>query len=514
MRNRVEVMHGVNLDTLGRRDPEQYGTITLPELEREIKRFAQGLELEVRFFQTNHEGEFVEHLHRLPEIADAALLNPGSWTHYSYAIRDALETARLPAIEVHISDVQSREEWRRHSVFEGLVIGAVSGKGPDGYREALEMLKQALGVSSSSRAERLAALLAERELDQLLVGDLVRPGDSAPDAISNLRWLTGFSGTSGLAIVGAEERAVLDRLPLPGARPARGGGGVRARHGASASCSTPRRSALRGRVGYDDAHTSVKNLRKLERARTRGRGAGGDRGPGGAPSPPQGRRRAAGDRRGRPAHRRGLRLPLRSGRGGEDRAPDHARRPSADAGAGRRRPLVSGDRRRRREQRPTAPQLFRAAGGRRRAAADRHGRDRRRLLLRLHAHGRRRRDRRRGARGLRAGALGPGDGAGGDPRGRRVRATPIPPPAIQSPRRGTASTSATGSGTGWGSRSTRRRACPRGRIRRSRSGTWSRSSRASTCRAASASGSRTWWPSPRTAAATSAASRRTCGWSR
>jgi 3-dehydroquinate dehydratase-2 len=145
MKNRVEVMHGVNLDILGRRAPDHYGTITLPELEVKIKRFAHGLELEVRFFQTNHEGEFVEHLHRLPEVADAALLNPGAWTHYSYAIRDALEIAGLPAIEVHLSDIRSREEWRRHSVLEGLAIGGVSGKGPDGYREALEMLKQALG---------------------------------------------------------------------------------------------------------------------------------------------------------------------------------------------------------------------------------------------------------------------------------------------------------------------------------------------------------------------------------
>ena len=145
MKNRVEVMHGVNLDLLGRRAPEHYGTITLQELEVKIKRFAHGLELEVRFFQTNHEGEFVEHLHRLPEVADGALLNPGAWTHYSYAIRDALEVAGLPAVEVHLSDIHSREEWRRHSVLEGLVIGAVSGKGPEGYREALEMLKQALG---------------------------------------------------------------------------------------------------------------------------------------------------------------------------------------------------------------------------------------------------------------------------------------------------------------------------------------------------------------------------------
>jgi 3-dehydroquinate dehydratase-2 len=145
MRNRVEVMHGVNLDILGRRAPEHYGTITLPELEVKIKRFAHGLELEVRFFQTNHEGEFVEHLHRLPEVADAALLNPGAWTHYSYAIHDALEIAGLPAVEVHLSDIRSRESWRRHSVLEGLAIGTVSGQGPDGYLEALEMLKQALG---------------------------------------------------------------------------------------------------------------------------------------------------------------------------------------------------------------------------------------------------------------------------------------------------------------------------------------------------------------------------------
>ena len=145
MKNRVEVMHGVNLDLLGRRAPEHYGTITLQELEVKIKRFAHGLELEVRFFQTNHEGEFVEHLHRLPEVADAALLNPGAWTHYSYAIRDALEIAGLPAVEVHLSDIGSREKWRRQSVLEGIAIGAVSGEGPDGYLKALEMLKQALG---------------------------------------------------------------------------------------------------------------------------------------------------------------------------------------------------------------------------------------------------------------------------------------------------------------------------------------------------------------------------------
>jgi 3-dehydroquinate dehydratase-2 len=145
MRNRVEVLHGVNLDTLGDRDPKHYGAITLPELEVTIKHFAHDLQLEVRFFQSNHEGEFVEYLHRLPDLADAAVINAGAWTHYSYAIRDALEIAAVPVVEVHLSDVQSREKWRRVSVFEGLVVGVVSGKGPDGYREALEMLKEALG---------------------------------------------------------------------------------------------------------------------------------------------------------------------------------------------------------------------------------------------------------------------------------------------------------------------------------------------------------------------------------
>ena len=140
--NRVAVLHGVNLDVLGARDPEHYGKLTLAELQVKIKRFARDLDLEASFFQTNHEGEFVEYLHRLPERADAALLNPGAWTHYSYAIRDAVEIAGVPAVEVHLSDVGSREEWRRRSVLEGLVVGVVSGEGADGYRRALEIAKQ------------------------------------------------------------------------------------------------------------------------------------------------------------------------------------------------------------------------------------------------------------------------------------------------------------------------------------------------------------------------------------
>jgi 3-dehydroquinate dehydratase-2 len=142
---RVDVMHGVNLDQLGQRDPKQYGSFNLPELEGMINRFAEEFGFEVAFWQTNHEGEYCEQLHRSRERADALVLNPGAWTHYSYAIRDALEVCALPAVEVHISDVDGREEWRRHSVIRDLCVGRVQGKGADGYREALEILREKLG---------------------------------------------------------------------------------------------------------------------------------------------------------------------------------------------------------------------------------------------------------------------------------------------------------------------------------------------------------------------------------
>jgi 3-dehydroquinate dehydratase-2 len=145
LRNRVEIMHGVNLDQLGRRDPGHYGALTLPELERAIGDFGHELGLTTRFFQTNHEGRFVEHLHALDGVADAILLNPGAWAHYAWAIRDALEIAALPAVEVHLSDVSSREEWRRVSVIRDLCVATVSGRGVDGYRVALERVRQELG---------------------------------------------------------------------------------------------------------------------------------------------------------------------------------------------------------------------------------------------------------------------------------------------------------------------------------------------------------------------------------
>ena len=144
VRNRIEVMHGVNLDQLGRRDPAHYGSLTLEQLEVRIANAGAELGLETRFFQTNHEGNFVERLHRLEGLADGIVLNPGAWTHYSYAIRDALELTGLPAVEIHLSDVGAREEWRRVSVIRELCVASVSGKGPAGYREALERLRAEL----------------------------------------------------------------------------------------------------------------------------------------------------------------------------------------------------------------------------------------------------------------------------------------------------------------------------------------------------------------------------------
>jgi 3-dehydroquinate dehydratase II len=146
--NRVAVLHGVNFNILDRRDPAVYGGLSLSELEQRIGDWAHGLGLERIFFQTNHEGEFVEYLHRLPDVADASLINAGAWTHYSRAIADALDVAGLPAVEVHLSDVENRDDWRRESVFDGLVLAKISGKGPDGYREALELLSGELGAGA------------------------------------------------------------------------------------------------------------------------------------------------------------------------------------------------------------------------------------------------------------------------------------------------------------------------------------------------------------------------------
>lgn len=144
MRSRVEVMHGVNLDQLGRRPQAVYGDLSFDRLEQLVSGYAHDLGLQVRFFQTNAESEFVEHLHRLDGLADGIVMNPGAWTHYAWAIRDALEIAALPTVEVHLSDVAAREEWRQLSVVRELCVATVSGQGVEGYRAALQRLKEEL----------------------------------------------------------------------------------------------------------------------------------------------------------------------------------------------------------------------------------------------------------------------------------------------------------------------------------------------------------------------------------
>ena len=136
----VVVLNGVNLDVLARRDPAFYGGISLSELETRIYEWAAELGCHVRCRQTNHEGEYVEWCHDALDWADGVIVNPGSWTHYSYAIRDALELLDAPIVEVHLSNIEAREEWRRKSLISDLAKKRVIGKGPEGYREALEYL--------------------------------------------------------------------------------------------------------------------------------------------------------------------------------------------------------------------------------------------------------------------------------------------------------------------------------------------------------------------------------------
>jgi len=136
----VVVLNGANLDALARRDPAVYGGVSLNELESRIYGWAHTLDLSARCRQTNSEGEFIDWIHDAYDTADGLIVNPGAWSHYSYAIRDALELLNVPFVEVHLSDINSREEWRRHSVVAELAAHRVLGRGPDGYREALEFL--------------------------------------------------------------------------------------------------------------------------------------------------------------------------------------------------------------------------------------------------------------------------------------------------------------------------------------------------------------------------------------
>ncbi len=140
----VALIHGPNLNMLGRRPSQHYGTLTLSDLEGQVRAWGAERGMAVATFQTNHEGAFLEHIHGLVGAVDGAIVNPGAWTHYQWSIRDALELLGAPFVEVHLSDIEAREPHRRISVVREIAHAAVWGKGPDGYREALDILAGAL----------------------------------------------------------------------------------------------------------------------------------------------------------------------------------------------------------------------------------------------------------------------------------------------------------------------------------------------------------------------------------
>jgi 3-dehydroquinate dehydratase II len=139
---RVLVLNGVNLNILARRDPTLYGGVSIAELEGRIYDWGRELELSVNCRQTNSEGEYVKWIQDAYDNTDGLVVNPGAWSHYAWAIHDALDSLDIPIVEVHLSNVYEREEWRRTSVIADLAARRIVGQGPDGYRLALEYLKE------------------------------------------------------------------------------------------------------------------------------------------------------------------------------------------------------------------------------------------------------------------------------------------------------------------------------------------------------------------------------------
>ena len=131
---KILVLNGINLNMFGKRDPKQYGTTTLAEIDAMLEKLAQELGVEVESFQANHEGEMAERIHRaFHEKVDAVVINAGAWTHYSIGLRDALAILTAPIVEIHMSNVHAREEFRHHSVFSEIVKGQICGFGAESY---------------------------------------------------------------------------------------------------------------------------------------------------------------------------------------------------------------------------------------------------------------------------------------------------------------------------------------------------------------------------------------------
>jgi 3-dehydroquinate dehydratase-2 len=146
---KILVLHGINLNMFGKRDPAQYGTVTLDEINNKLLAQGQTLGAQVDCFQTNHEGELCERIHQaFHEQVDAVVINAGAWTHYSYGIRDALAILKCPIIEVHMSNIHAREEFRHHSVFADIVKGQICGLGAESYVQGLRAAVDAAQASA------------------------------------------------------------------------------------------------------------------------------------------------------------------------------------------------------------------------------------------------------------------------------------------------------------------------------------------------------------------------------
>ena len=137
---KILVLHGPNLNLLGERKPEIYGSTKLAQLNSQLRKKARELDVELRIFQSNHEGALIDKLHAQRRWMQGLIINPGALTHYSYALRDAIEAVQVRTYEVHLSNIHAREPWRRNSVLAEIVEGQIMGKGIDSYREALERL--------------------------------------------------------------------------------------------------------------------------------------------------------------------------------------------------------------------------------------------------------------------------------------------------------------------------------------------------------------------------------------
>ncbi len=136
----ILLLNGPNLNLLGEREPQIYGTTTLAELEQMVQKRARELGVGLRAFQSNHEGALIDELHQSRRWANGVIFNPGAFTHSSYALRDAIASTRLRVVEVHLSDITKREPWRRVSVLAEVCAHRIMGKGTAGYLEALEWL--------------------------------------------------------------------------------------------------------------------------------------------------------------------------------------------------------------------------------------------------------------------------------------------------------------------------------------------------------------------------------------